>query len=82
MNLDIKENELIRKDGIQLLKKEVYRNITSEYGIKLRMNRSIQVEKVFANIKGNFKFDKFRRRCINKYRCEFSLYTLGHILIL
>lgn len=110
-NLDIKENELIRKDGMrylkvgqytyrgklisifeykgirktisieyQLLKKEAYQNITSEYGAKLRMNRSIQVEGAFANIKGNFKFDRFRRRGINKCRFEFSLYALGHNL--
>ena len=64
----------------QLLKKEAYRNTTSEYGPKLRINSSIQVEGTFSNIKGNFKFDRFRRRGINKCRFEFSIYALGHNL--
>ncbi|WP_067321431.1 transposase, partial [Streptobacillus felis] len=59
------------------LKKINRDNILSELGAKYRLNRSIQVERPFGDIKENFEFDRFRRKGIDKVELEFAMYALG-----
>ena len=55
-----------------------YKNITSEYGTKLRMNRSIQVEGAFGVLKYDHEFNRFLTRGKNNVKTEFILLSLGY----
>ncbi len=55
-----------------------YRNITSEYGTKLRMNRSIQIEEAFGVLKYDHEFNRFLTRGKNNVKTEFILLSLGY----
>jgi transposase len=52
-------------------------NITTEYGTKLRMNRSIQVEGAFGVLKEDFGFRKFLTRGKKNVMIEFILLSFG-----
>ena len=54
------------------------RNIKSEEGIVLRMNRSIQVEGAFGVIKQDFGFKRFLTRGKDKVRIEFLLLAFAY----
>ena len=54
-----------RRHGLQ--------NITSDVGIKLRINRSIQVEGAFGVIKENYAFRRFLTRGKRKTETQFFL---------
>lgn len=55
-------------------------NITSEKGIMLRMNRSIQVEGAFGVLKQNMKFKRFKYREKSKTKVEVLLFAIGYNL--
>lgn len=55
-----------------------YENITSETGIKLRMNRSIQVEGAFGVLKEDYNFKKFLTRGKKNVLTEFLLLCFGY----
>ena len=59
------------------LKNEVRENLLSLEGIEIRINRSIQVEGSFGNLKQNVSYTRFRRRGINKVSCEIMLMALA-----
>lgn len=48
----------------------------SPKGIEIRVNRSIQVEGTFGQIKQNMNYDRIRRG-MNKVSCEIMLMCLG-----
>lgn len=52
-------------------------NITSERGIELRMNRSIQVEGAFGLLKNDFGFRRFLTRGKRNIRIELFFLALG-----
>ena len=54
------------------------RNITSEKGILLRMNRSIQAEGAFGVIKQDYGFRQFLLRGNKKVRTEMLLMAIGY----
>ncbi len=54
------------------------RNITSETGILLRMNRSIQVEGAFGVIKQDYGFRQFLLRGNKKVRTEMLIMAFGY----
>lgn len=55
-------------------KREVsYKNIITEKGAKLRMNRSIQVEGAFGVLKSDYEFNRFLTRGKNSVKTEFIL---------
>jgi transposase len=55
-------------------KREIsYKNITTEFGTKLRMNRSIQVEGAFVVLKSDYEFNRFLTRGKNSVQTEFIL---------
>jgi transposase len=62
------------------LQKEARENLTSELGIELRIQRSIQVEGAFGIIKEQMKFRRFKRRGIQNVKFEFMLIAIGYNL--
>ncbi len=61
----------------ELLKEEARRNLLSPKGIEIRINRSIQVEGTFGQIKNNMNYERVRRRGLEKVSCEIMLMCLG-----
>lgn len=60
--------------------KEVMKNLTSELGIELRVQRSIQVEGAFGIIKEQMGFRRFKRRGTQNVKFEFMLIAIGYNL--
>ena len=61
----------------ELLKEEARNNLLSPKGIEIRINRSIQVEGTFGQIKNNMHYIRIRRRGKEKVSCEIMLMCLG-----
>lgn len=61
----------------ELLKEEARNNLQSPKGIEMRINRSIQVEGTFGQIKNNMNYDRIRRRGLEKVSTEIMLMCLG-----
>ena len=61
-------------------RKKSQENITTEQGILLRLNRSIQVEGAFGVLKENMKFKRFKYREKEKTKVEILLFALGYNL--
>ena len=59
------------------LREKSYKNITSDLGNYLRMNRSIQVKGAFGVIKENNKFRQFLLRGMKKLKIEFLLICMA-----
>ena len=59
------------------LRRQSYENITSETGILLRMNRSIQVEGAFGVIKQDMMFRRFLTRGKRKTETQFFLIAVA-----
>lgn len=74
-NYDFRYIELI--PDYELLKEEVRNNLLSPKGIEIRINRSIQVEGTFGQIKNNMNYDRIRRRGLSKVSAEIMLMCLG-----
>ena len=55
-----------------------YKNISSEEGILLRVNRSIQVEGAFGVLKNDYNFNRFLTRGKNSVKNEFLLLCFGY----
>ena len=62
------------------VREEEYRRIHSEEGKKLRMNRSIQAEGGFADIKGDSGFTRFLCKGNENVFAEYILYAMAHNL--
>ena len=60
--------------------KEAIRNLQSNLGIELRIQRSIQVEGAFGVIKESFNLRRFRRKGTQNVRLEFFLTVIGYNL--
>ena len=61
----------------ELLKDEAMNNLLSPKGIEIRINRSIQVEGTFGQLKQNMNYERIRRRGLDKVSCEIMLMCLG-----
>jgi hypothetical protein len=61
-----------------MLRKENLERIVSEEGCKLRMNRSIQVEGSFGEIKQNMGFPRFLSKGKNNVLAESILLAMSH----
>ena len=61
----------------ETFKEEARKNLLSLEGIEIRINRSIQVEGTYGQIKQNMNYTRFRRRGIDSVECEFMLECLG-----
>ena len=60
------------------LREESQRNITTEFGAQLRMNRSIQAEGVFGVLKENYGFRRFLCRGKKNIKTEFLLLGIAY----
>lgn len=58
-------------------KQEVRNNLLSPKGVEIRVNRSIQVEGTFGQIKENMDYNRIKRRGLEKVSCEIMLICLG-----
>ena len=58
-------------------KEQARQNLLSPKGIEIRINRSIQVEGAFGQIKQNMNYNRFRWRGLQEVSCEFMLECLG-----
>ena len=61
----------------EILKEEARRNLLSRKGIEIRVNRSIQAEGAFGQVKQNMGYVRLRRRGLDKVNCEIMLVCLG-----
>lgn len=61
----------------ELLKEQARINLLSPKGIEIRINRSIQVEGTFGQLKQNMQYVRIRRRGMEKVSCEIMLMCLG-----
>ncbi len=61
----------------EFLKEEARKNLLSPKGIEIRINRSIQVEGTYGQLKQNMCYVRVRRRSISKVLCEIMLMCLG-----
>lgn len=61
----------------ELLKEQARTNLLSPKGIEMRINRSIQVEGTFGQIKNNMNYARIRRRGLEKVSTEIMLMCLG-----
>lgn len=74
-NKNYRTIELIQ--DYELLKEQARTNLLSPKGIEIRINRSIQVEGTFGQIKNNMGYVRIRRRGMEKVSCEIMLMCLG-----
>ena len=56
-----------------MLKKQARENLLSSQGIEIKINKSIQVEVTFVQIKQNMNYDRIRRRGLEKVSCEVNV---------
>lgn len=61
----------------EIFKEEARNNLLNPKGIEMRINRSIQSEGTFGQIKYNMDYDRIRRRGLNKVGCEIMFECLG-----
>ena len=59
-------------------RQETLERITSEYGTQLRMNRSIQAEGSFANIKEDMEFRRYLYRGKENVTAQSILLAIGY----
>lgn len=78
--LEKRYKKLIVSKLFEELRAEEYRLIDSEEGKKLRMNRSIQAEGGFADIKGDSGFTRFLCRGNENVLAEYVLFAMAHNL--
>lgn len=72
---DFRYVELI--SDYELLKEKARMNLLSPEGNEIRINKSIQVEGTFGQLKQNMQYVRIRRRGIKKVSCEIMLMCVG-----
>ncbi len=76
-----KENRSIRISfRLMAYREQARNNLTSERGVRLRSERSTEVETVFGHIKHNMGFRRFMLRGIEKVNTEWGLISIAHNL--
>jgi transposase len=61
-------------------KQQARERLKTEKGLELRKKRNVDVESVFADIKYNQKYDRFRLRGLKKIKVEWGLLAISHNL--
>ena len=59
-------------------RKDSLERITSEYGIQLRMNRSIQAEGSFADVKADMAFRRYTYRSLDNVTAQSVILAIAH----
>lgn len=65
-------------DSLDKMYEKVDNLLTSDLGIELRKQRSIQVEGAFGVIKEDFKYDRIHRRGMEKVKTEILMVCIGY----
>ena len=73
--IDYRLVELNTKE--EFYKEQARKNLLSVKGIEIRINRSIQAEGQFGNLKQNVSYVRLRRRGLDKVTCEIMLMCLA-----
>lgn len=60
------------------MRKESHKNITTEFGTQLRMNRSIQSEGAFGVLKQDYSFRRFMMRSKVNVKTEITLLAIAY----
>lgn len=76
----LNKNVMIHEENLNY-QKEAIKNLQSELGIELRVQRSIQVEGAFGVIKQNYGIRRFRRKGELKVELEMTLLVIGYNLL-
>ena len=77
----LKTNRIIEINyKLQQYKRKARERLTSEQGIYHRGKRCIEPEAVFAQIKHNSQFNRFKLRGLEKVKIEFTLVAIAHNL--
>ena len=66
-----------RREELKAIARE---NLESDYGVKMRSLRPVEVENVFGNIKGNLGIRRFMLKGLSKVSLEWRLYCIAHNL--
>ena len=74
----LKYRRISRNDRMQRLRRKAKRTLEDERFIELRKQRSVEVETVFGQIKGNQGYRRFLLRGMSKVYTEWGLLTLGY----
>ena len=61
------------------MRNKAKQNLTSEYGLKMRKLRPVEVESVFGQIKADAGMRRFTLRGKSKVELEWGLHCIGHI---
>ena len=76
-----KNNRIIEVNyKLQQYKRKARERLTSQQGIYHRAKRCVEPEAVFAQIKHNSQFNRFRLRGLEKVNIEFTLVAIAHNL--
>ena len=59
-------------------RQEDLERITSDYGIQLRMNRSIQAEGSFADVKADMAFRRYTYRSLDNVTAQSVILAIAH----
>jgi len=59
-------------------RRQAFENLTSPDGIRLRKQRNVDVESVFAHIKHNMGYRRFKMRGLDKVNIEMGLISIAH----
>lgn len=76
--MEKREKRLYVSKVMKEKREETLKRITSEYGTRLRMNRSIQVEGSFANIKEDMNFRRYLYRGKKNVTAQSVILAIGY----
>jgi transposase len=77
---DISKRRITFSPSWDRYKKEAKERLASEKGLKLRKQRSVDVESTFGNIKHNKGYHRFRLRGLEKVNIDWGLIAISHNL--
>ena len=74
----IKPNSYEKSKTLKEKRQEDLERITSDYGIQLRMNRSIQAEGSFADVKADMAFRRYTYRSLDNVTAQSVILAIAH----
>lgn len=73
-----KDRSITVSRKLEKYKQEARQKLNSEEGIRLRKQRSVEIESCFGDIKHNMEFRRFHLRGLRKVKTEISLVAMAH----
>ncbi len=69
-----------RNEKLERYRNTARENLESDLGLKMRSNRSVDIEPVFGHLKSNRRFNRFTHVGIKKIQVELGLLAIAHNL--